>query len=147
MRNNLPNREALAQSQSYDNVCVSETWWEESCDWRAVMDGSRLFRRGRQGREVVLWVKVGLACVTVLAVGGDTVESLWVGIGGKANKADIVVGVRYRSPSQDDGTDALVNKELTPPLKQLPLSLGATSTSQMLTGTLIQQTQRGPGNS
>lgn len=114
MRNKLPNLEALAQSQSYDNVCVGETWWEESCDWRPVTDGSRLFRRGRQGREVALWVKVGLDC-TVLAAGGDTVESLRVRIRGKANKADIVVGVCYRSPSQDDGTDVLVYKELTPP--------------------------------
>ena len=78
MRSKQEELEALAQSQSYDNVGLSETWWEESCEWSAVMDGYRLFRRdrqGRRGRGVALCVQEGLDC-TVLAVGGDVVESL-----------------------------------------------------------------------
>lgn len=55
----------------------------------------------------------------MLAAGGDMVESLSVGIRGKANIADLLVGVYYRSPSQDDGTDVLVCKELTPILSPL----------------------------
>ena len=46
-----------------------------------------------------------------LTVGDDTVESPWVRMKGKANKAD-VVGVYYRPPSQDDDTNELFHKEL-----------------------------------
>ncbi|GAB0208021.1 mitochondrial enolase superfamily member 1 [Grus japonensis] len=114
MRNKQEELEALAQSQCYDVIGISETWWEESCDWCAVMDGYRLFRRDRQGRRgggVALYVTEGLDC-TGLSVGDDTVESLWVRIKGQANKGDVVVGVYYRPPSQDDATDELFFKEL-----------------------------------
>ncbi|GAB0210391.1 mitochondrial enolase superfamily member 1 [Grus japonensis] len=79
MRNKQEELEALAQSQCYDIIGISETWWEESCDWCAVMDGYRLFRRDRQGRRggrVALYVTEGLDC-TGLSVSDDTVESLW----------------------------------------------------------------------
>ncbi|GAB0203307.1 hypothetical protein GRJ2_002796300 [Grus japonensis] len=111
MRNKQEELEALAQSQHYDIIGISETWWEESC---AVMDGYRLFRRDRQGRRgggVALYVTEGLDC-TELSVGDDMVESLWVRIKGQANKGDVVVGVYYRPPSQDDATDELFFKEL-----------------------------------
>ncbi|GAB0206625.1 mitochondrial enolase superfamily member 1 [Grus japonensis] len=114
MRNKQEELEALAQSQCYDVIGISETWWEESCDWCAVMDGYRLFRRDRQGRRgggVALYVTEGLDC-TELSVGDDTVESLWVRIKGQANKGDVTVGVYYRPPSQDDITDELFFKEL-----------------------------------
>ncbi|GAB0203202.1 hypothetical protein GRJ2_002785800 [Grus japonensis] len=114
MRNKQEELEALAQSQRYDVIGISETWWEESCDWCAVMDGYRLFRRDRQGRRgggVALYVTEGLDC-TELSVGDDMVESLWVRIKGQANKGDVVVGVYYRPPSQDDATDELFFKEL-----------------------------------
>lgn len=48
----------------------------------------------------------------VLTGGDDTVESLWIRIEGKANKADVVVGAYYLPPSQDDNTDELFLKEL-----------------------------------
>ena len=95
MRNKQEGLEALAQSQSYDIIGIRETWWDESCDWCAVMDGYRLFRRdrqGTQGRGVVLYIREGWDCMA-LAVGVDMVESLWVRIKGKANKADVVVEV------------------------------------------------------
>ncbi|GAB0190604.1 hypothetical protein GRJ2_001525700 [Grus japonensis] len=114
MRNKQEELEALAQSQCYDIIGISETWWEECCELCAVMDGYRLFRRDRQGRRgggVALYVTEGLDC-TELSVGDDTVESLWVRIKGQANKGDVVVGVYYRPPSQDDATDELFFKEL-----------------------------------
>ncbi|GAB0204012.1 mitochondrial enolase superfamily member 1 [Grus japonensis] len=114
MRNKQEELEALAQSQCYDVIGISETWWEESCDWCAVMDGYRLFRRDRQGRRggrVALYVTEGLDC-TGLSVGDDTVESLWVRIKGQANKGDVVVGVYYRPPSQADTNNELFFKEL-----------------------------------
>ena len=62
------------------------------------MDGYKLFRKYRQGRRgggVALYVK---ECIEVneLMTGENKVESLWVKIRGRANKADILVGVCYR---------------------------------------------------
>jgi len=40
MRNKQDELEVLVSSQSYDVVGVSETWWNESHDWSAGMQGS-----------------------------------------------------------------------------------------------------------
>ena len=45
------------------------------------------------------------------SAGDNTVVTLWIRIKGKANKADIAVGVNYQPPSQDDHTDELFYKE------------------------------------
>ena len=77
-------------------------------------NGYRLFRRDRQGRRdggVAMYVKQGLDCVE-LQVDSSKVESLWVRIKGQTNTGDVVLGVCYRPPSQDDDTDKLVLKEL-----------------------------------
>lgn len=44
-----------------------------------------------------------------IEVNGDDnrVECLWVKIRGKANEADIMVGVCYRPPNWDKGTDKM----------------------------------------
>ena len=97
----------MAQSQSNDIPGLRDTCWEEPCDWSAVMDPSRLFRRERQGRRgagAVLYVKEGLDC-TALAAGDDMVESLCVKMKGQANKADVPAGVCYGPPGQDDDTN------------------------------------------
>ena len=39
MRNKKEQLEALAQTQRYDIIAMSETWWVKSCDWCALMDG------------------------------------------------------------------------------------------------------------
>lgn len=41
--------EALTQSQSYDIIGISKTWWKESCDCCVPMDSYRLFKMGRRG--------------------------------------------------------------------------------------------------
>ena len=43
--------------------------------------------------------------VTELMDGDDKVESLWVKIRGRADKADILVGVCYRPQNWDEETD------------------------------------------
>ncbi|KAK4823090.1 hypothetical protein QYF61_025828 [Mycteria americana] len=73
-------------------AAITETWWDDSHNWSAVMDGYKLFRRDRRGRRgggVALYVR---ECLDSLELnnGDDRVECLWVGIRGKANKADIV---------------------------------------------------------
>ncbi|KAJ7423110.1 hypothetical protein BTVI_11074 [Pitangus sulphuratus] len=41
--------EAIVQQESCDVVTITETWWDDSHDWSAVMEGYKLFRRDRQG--------------------------------------------------------------------------------------------------
>ena len=97
MRNKQDELEALVSSQNYDIIGITKTWWNESHDWSAGMEGYRLFRRdrqGRQGRGVVLYVRERFDC-TALTVRDDVVESLWVRIRGMENKGDVVVGVYY----------------------------------------------------
>ena len=52
---------------------------------------------------MVLHVKEGLDCME-LTVGDNIVKSLWLRMKAKANETD-VMGVYYRSVSQDDDTD------------------------------------------
>ncbi|KAJ7423638.1 mitochondrial fission process protein 1 [Pitangus sulphuratus] len=47
-----------------------------------------------------------------LEVSNYKVECLWIKIRGKANKVDILVGVCYRPPNQDDEDDELFYKQL-----------------------------------
>ena len=78
------------------------------------MDGYKLFRKDRQGRRgggVALYVKECIE-VTELMTGENKVESLWVKIRGRADKADILVGVCYRPPNQDEDTDELFYEQL-----------------------------------
>lgn len=44
--------------------------------------------------------------------GNDRVECLWLRIRGKANRADILVGVCYKLPSQDEEADEILYKQL-----------------------------------
>ena len=60
MGNNQEELEATMLLESYDLVAVTETWWDESHDWSAAIDGYRLFRRDRQGTRcggVALYIK------------------------------------------------------------------------------------------
>ena len=59
----------------------------------------------KEGR-VVMWLFV-LECFDVeeLGVGNDKVECLWIRIRGKAYRGDILVGVCYRLPNQDEEKD------------------------------------------
>ncbi|KAK4824001.1 hypothetical protein QYF61_009126 [Mycteria americana] len=94
-------------------------------NWSAAMDGYKLFRRDRQGRRgdgVALYVR---ECFDRLELndGDDRVECLWLRTRGKANKADIMVGVCYRSPNQDEGADRIFYKQLGEVSQSLALIL------------------------
>ncbi|GAB0179537.1 T-cell activation Rho GTPase-activating protein-like [Grus japonensis] len=106
--------EAIVQLENYDIVAITETWWDDSHNWAAAVDGYKLFRRDRQGRRgggVALYVKECFDCLE--PNGGDgRVECLWVRIREKANKADIMVGVCYRPPNQDEEVDKIFYKQL-----------------------------------
>ncbi|KAK4822159.1 hypothetical protein QYF61_010420 [Mycteria americana] len=125
MGNKQEELEAIVHQENYDMVAITETWWDDSHNWSAAMDGYKLFRRDRRGRTgggVALYVR---ECLDSLELddGDDRVERLWVRIRGKANKADIVVGVCYRPPNQDEETDELFYKQLGEASRSLALVL------------------------
>ncbi|KAM9591230.1 uncharacterized protein ACIBXB_006103 [Morphnus guianensis] len=114
MVNKQEELEAIVQQDSYDLVAITETWWDDSHDWSAAMDGYKLFRRNRQGRRgggVDLYVRECFDC-TELHNCDDKVECLWVRMRRKANKADIVLGVCYRPPNQVEEMDESFYKRL-----------------------------------
>ena len=55
--------------------------------------------------------------------GDGKVESLWVKVRGRADKADILVGVCYRPPSQDEETDEAFYEQLAKVVLSLALVL------------------------
>ncbi|GAB0209318.1 hypothetical protein GRJ2_003397500 [Grus japonensis] len=114
MGNKQEKLEAAVQLENYDIVAITETRWDESHNWSAAMDGYKLFRRDRQGRRgggVALYVKECFDCLK-LDDSDERIECLWVRIRGKANKADILLGVCYRPPNQDEEADEIVYKHL-----------------------------------
>ena len=53
MRNKVNEPDVLAQSQNYHIISISETWWDESCDWCvAIMATGSSGGTGRAGEEV-----------------------------------------------------------------------------------------------
>ncbi|GAB0207400.1 mitochondrial enolase superfamily member 1 [Grus japonensis] len=125
MGNKQEELEAIVQQDSYDLVAITETWWDDSHDWSAAMDGYKLFRRDRHGRRgggVALYVRECFDCIE-LDDCDDKVECLWVRMRGKANKADILLGVCYRPPNQDEEADEAFYKRLAEVSQSLALVL------------------------
>jgi len=48
--------EAIVQQDSCDLVAITETWWDDSHDCSAAMDGYKLFRRDSEERQAVGWL-------------------------------------------------------------------------------------------
>ena len=51
MGNKQEELEAIVCSESYDIVAITETWWNDSHSWSALMEGYQLFKRDRLGRK------------------------------------------------------------------------------------------------
>jgi len=51
MGNKQEESEATVQLASYELVAITETQWNESCDWSTAIDAYKLFRRDWQGRR------------------------------------------------------------------------------------------------
>jgi len=51
MGNKQEELEMCACLQGCDLIGTTETWWDDSYDWSVGMEGCRLFRKGRQGRQ------------------------------------------------------------------------------------------------
>ena len=125
MGNKQEQLEAIVQQDSYDLVTITEMWWEDSHDWHAAMDGYKLFRRDRPGKiggGVALYVRDYFNCIELNNC-EDKVECLWVKMRGKANKTDILLGICYRPPDQDEEADEVFYKRLAEVLQSLALAL------------------------
>uniref|UniRef100_K7F0X2 Endonuclease/exonuclease/phosphatase domain-containing protein n=1 Tax=Pelodiscus sinensis TaxID=13735 RepID=K7F0X2_PELSI len=96
-------------NKKYDLTRVTETWWDDSHDWSAVMEGYRLFRKNRQRRKgggAALYVSEHYDCSELQYKEGEKpIESLWVKFKGANNSSDVLVGVCYRPPNQVDEVD------------------------------------------
>ena len=58
MGNKQEELEAIVQQDRCDLVAITETWWDNSHDWSAAMDGYKIFRRDRQGRRGGGWLSM-----------------------------------------------------------------------------------------
>ena len=90
-------------------------------EWK---DTGSLGRTGRGDREggVTLYVSDQLECLELcLGMDEELTESLWVRIKGKAGTGDVIVGVCYRPPDQEDRADEALYRQM-----------GAASRSQAL---------------
>lgn len=59
MGNKQEELEAMLQLENYDLIAIMETWWDKSHNWNIGMEGYKIYRRNRQGRNggVALHVK------------------------------------------------------------------------------------------
>ncbi|GAB0202830.1 hypothetical protein GRJ2_002748600 [Grus japonensis] len=116
MGNKQEDLETCAHLQGYDLIGITETWWDSSYDWSVGMEGYRLFRKDRQGRQgggIALYVNDQLECMELhLGMDEEPTESLWVRIKGRAGAGDIVVGICYRPPDQGDRADEALYRQI-----------------------------------
>jgi len=71
---------------------------------------------------VALYVRVCFDCIELNDC-ADKIKCLWVKMKGKANKADILLGVCYRPPNQDEEVDEVFYKHLAEVSQSLALVL------------------------
>ena len=79
MGNKQDELKICVRSWGHDLVVITETWWDSSREWNAVMEGYVPFRRNRLGKRgggVVLYVREQLECSQLqLGKGNGQVES------------------------------------------------------------------------
>ncbi|GAB0207137.1 hypothetical protein GRJ2_003179300 [Grus japonensis] len=125
MGNKQEELETCVCLKGYDLIGIPETWWDSSYDWSVGMEGYRLFRKDRQGRQrggVALYVHDQLECMELhLGMDEEPTKSLWVRIKGRAGAGDIIARVCYRPPDQGDRADEALYRQI-----------GAASCSQAL---------------
>ncbi|GAB0204485.1 hypothetical protein GRJ2_002914100 [Grus japonensis] len=118
-RNKQEELETCTCLQGYDLIGITETWWDGSYGWSVGMEGYRLFRKDRQGRQgggVTLYVNDQLECMELhLGIDEELAERLWVRIKRSTGTGDIIAGVCYRPPDQGDRVDEVFYRQLGAP--------------------------------
>lgn len=54
MGNEQEELEICVRSRGYDLIAITETWWDISYDWNAVMEDCNLGKTGQEGKVVEL---------------------------------------------------------------------------------------------
>jgi len=125
MENKQEELDTSAHLQGCDLIGIMETWWDGFFDCSVGIEGHRLCRKDRQGRRggsVALCDNDWLECMELcLGMDEEPTESLWVRNKGSAGTGDVIVGVCYRPPNQEDGADEALYRQI-----------GATSCSEAL---------------
>ncbi len=68
MGNKQEKLEATVQLENYDIVAIAQTWWDDSHNWSAAMDGYKLFIRHRKrgiASGVALYVTECFDCLEI----------------------------------------------------------------------------------
>ncbi|GAB0182662.1 hypothetical protein GRJ2_000731500 [Grus japonensis] len=137
-----------ARLQGCDLIGITEMWWDGFYDWSVGMEGYRLFRKDRQGRQgesVVLYVNDKLECMEYHpGMDEELTESLWVRIKGWTGTGDTIVGLCYKPLSQEDQADEDLYRQLH---ICKPWSSWGTSASKISVGGTTQQGTSSPGGS
>uniref|UniRef100_A0A803JG40 Reverse transcriptase domain-containing protein n=1 Tax=Xenopus tropicalis TaxID=8364 RepID=A0A803JG40_XENTR len=105
----LGELQAIACIENYDLIGITETWWDDKCDWAVNLNGYTLFRRDREikkGGGVCLYVKSDLKPCNK-DITNENVESLWVEISVRLKVTKkMIIGVCYKPPRIDEGDEA-----------------------------------------
>ncbi|GAB0205782.1 hypothetical protein GRJ2_003043800 [Grus japonensis] len=116
MGNKQEELETCVFLQRYDVIGIIEMWWDSSYDWSVGMEGYRLFRKDRQGRQgggVTLYVNDQLECMELhLGMDEEPTKRLWIRIKGRAGAGDIIAGLFYRPPDQGDRADEALYRQI-----------------------------------
>mgnify|MGYP001855590770 CR=1 FL=1 len=126
MGNKQEKLEICVQLQGHDLTVITEIWWVSSHDWNAVIDGYVLFSKDsllRWGGRVALYVRV--QCIEQYLGGNDEwMESLLLRIKEWGNIDDIIVGVYYRQPDEEEEVDEAFYKQREVALQSSALLMG-----------------------
>ncbi|PKU39216.1 hypothetical protein llap_10481 [Limosa lapponica baueri] len=127
MGNKQEKLETYACLQSYDLIGITEMWCDGFYDWSVGMEGYRIFRKdrmGRQGGGAALYVNDQLECGELhLGTDEDPTENLWFRIKGSTGAGDVTVGVCYRPPDQSDKEDKALYRQIGAALRSHTLVL------------------------
>ena len=109
----MEDLEAKVDSEEYDTVAVSETWFKEESNWRTGLEGYMVYRCDRKERiGVTIWVKDSIASRERgdIKEGINVEDSVCVEIRDCKN-SKILVGCFYRALGVKEEEEGGVHEE------------------------------------
>ncbi|WP_227645557.1 endonuclease/exonuclease/phosphatase family protein, partial [Klebsiella pneumoniae] len=92
--------------KDFDFVGISETWFDNSHDWLATIQGYSLYRKDREDKKgggVCLYVKDDIKVIRrddITNGARKEVESLWIELQRDGCKGKVILGICYKPPNQ-----------------------------------------------
>ena len=110
MGNKQGEMETVVQLENYDQMAITEKWWDESHNWTMTVMCYKLYRRrnwqGRRDGGVATYVKKLIDCEELsLRNSYEWIESLWVQIRDQTNSllgsttGCLIKGILWMKPS------------------------------------------------